>query len=94
MSHVQPSTSKLWQSAYSYTITVTCLGESRSLDQVVQLPQSSVPRQRLEISKQILLLCLKQPAVDIISANTNNHYHHLCLMTISDLRGWSQKLPM
>ena len=70
MSHVQPSTSKLWQSAYNYIITVTCLGESRSLNQVVQLPQSSVPWQRLEVGKQILLLRLKQPAVDIISANT------------------------
>ncbi len=37
----------------------------RSLDEVVQLPQSRVSRQRLEVGKEVLLLGLEQPPVNV-----------------------------
>lgn len=37
------------------------LGQSRSLDEVIELPQRRVPRQTLDVPEQVLRLGLKEP---------------------------------
>ena len=42
------------------------LGQSGPLDEIVELSERRVAGQGLQVRKQVLLLCLKQPSVDVV----------------------------